>query len=194
MPSTALTDLPDEILRCICFFVDWDDALSIQATCRRLVDVVTEPLLWKYHCRRTFKHWAASHHLSTKLGDATFWQWKQLFKERYEAEAKTRSALARIIASQTGRIQKIEDIVSLGYDAKDVLLREYARAMDFDDGLARRYSILRLLRSGPCLIPVQILVACGALDPTQVPGAGGMGCITAPRSGGGLVRKTRCRL
>ena len=142
MAFALLTDLPVEILRCVSFFIGWNDALSIQATCRRLGDVANEHLLWKYYCRSSFKYWAARHQISTKLGDPTFLGWKELFKKRHEAEFKTRSALESIIASQTARTPKIEDIVSLGYDAKDVLLRDHTRTMDLDDYLARRCGIL----------------------------------------------------
>jgi hypothetical protein len=139
MTLTNLIDLPDEILRCICFFVDWHDALCLQASCRSFTNVANEHLLWKYHCRTNFGYWAASHQLQEKLGDSSFVEWKQLFKQRYLADSTTRSTLNRVISSQTARTPKIEAIIALGHDSKDVLLQNYARASEFNDLLARRY-------------------------------------------------------
>jgi len=147
MTHRRLPDLPDEILRQICLFLDWNDALSLQATCRRFGDVANDHLLWKYHCRSLFKYWASSHQLSTKLADTSFVQWKQLFKTRHEADVKTESTLKAIISSQKGRTPKIESIVELGYDAKEVLLQSCARDSQSHDYLARRYPYyLNLLR------------------------------------------------
>lgn len=142
MALGRLADLPDEIVQSICFFIDWKDALSLQATCRRFGNVANEHLLWKYYCQSSFKYWAASHQLSTKLADSSFQQWKQLFQKRYEAESKTQSALQNVISGQKARTPKIEGIVGLGYDSKDVLLRNHARASESNDHLARRYFAL----------------------------------------------------
>ena len=147
MAFRRLVDLPDEISRSICFLLDWHDAISLQSTCRRFRDIANEPLLWKHYCRSIFKYWAAAHQISTKLADPSFMQWKQQFRERHEAECKTRSALQDIISSQKARTPKIESIVNLGYDAKDVLLlQRHASASEADDHLARRYIILLYFR------------------------------------------------
>ncbi len=141
MARRQLVDLPDEILRSICFYLDWNDALSLQFTCRRFKDVANEHLLWKDFCQRSFTYWAASHQISSKLADSSFVQWKQLFGNHYQAETRTRSTLQDIISSQKGRTPKIESIVELGYDSKAALLQSYASASQFDDHLARRYFI-----------------------------------------------------
>ena len=142
MAQSRLTDLPDEILRCICFFIDWNDALALQATCRRFVDVADEHLLWKFYCQSSFRYWSVRHQIKRKQEDSSFLGWKELFMKRHEADFKTRSALQDIISSQASRTPKIEVTVSLGYDAKDVLLHIHQSAVDFDDHLARKYSIL----------------------------------------------------
>jgi F-box protein 21 len=139
MASKKLTDLPDEILREICLFLDWNDALSLQATCRRFGSVANDHLLWKYYCGSSFKYWAASHQLPVKLADPSFAQWKQLFETRHRSEIKTESTLQAIISSQKGRTPKIESIVELGYDAKEVLLQSCATNPQSHDHLARRY-------------------------------------------------------
>jgi F-box protein 21 len=149
MTLRRLTDLPDEIARSICFLVEWNDALSLQATCRRFADVANEHLLWKYYCRSSFRYWAASHQISIKLADASFQDWKQLFKKRYEAESKTQSALQDIICNQKARTPKIEIIVGLEYDSKDVLLWNFAEASDSDDHLARKYVFLFYMPGSP---------------------------------------------
>lgn len=140
MAPRRLVDLPDEILRSICFFLAWNDALSLHSTSRRLRDVANEHLLWKYYCQSSFKYWAASHQISAKSADPSFVQWKQLFQKRHEAEFKTKSTLQAIISGQKGRTPKIESIVDLGYDSKVVLLQSHAGASKFDDHLARRYT------------------------------------------------------
>ncbi len=141
MARRQLVDLPDEILRDICFSLEWKDALSLQSTSRRFKDVATEHLLWKDFCQRSFRYWSESHQISSKLADPSFVEWKQLFGYHYQAEIKTRSALQGIISSQKGRTSKIESIVELGYDSKAALLQSYASASKFDDHLARRYSM-----------------------------------------------------
>lgn len=79
--------------------------------------------------------------MSTKVADTSFVRWKQLFKTRYEAEMTTRSVLQDIISGQKARTPKIERIVGLGYDSKGALLQNQARASEFDDHLARRYTV-----------------------------------------------------
>lgn len=148
MPLARLKDLPDEILRNICFAVDWSDALSLQTTSRRFRDIANEHLLWKYYCQTCFRYWNASHHISAKLGDSSFLDWKKLFKKRHEAEGETKSALQNIISSQRARTPKIEAIVALGYDSKNALLQSHARAPGSHDHLARRYSNLSCICGG----------------------------------------------
>jgi hypothetical protein len=65
-------------------------------------------------------------------------EWKQLFQKRIQADFKARSVLNDIISSQTARTPKIEAIVGLGYDSKDVLLQNHSTASEFNDHLARR--------------------------------------------------------
>lgn len=142
MTSRRLTDLPDEILRSICFSLDWRDVLSLNATCRRFGNVANEHLLWKRFCYTVFRYWSASHGISAKSADPSFLDWKLLFQKRHEADSKTRLVLQDIISNQTARTPKLEDIISLGYDSKEVLLSNHARASQFDDHLARRYYIL----------------------------------------------------
>ena len=141
MAQGKLINLPDEILRSVCFFLDWHDALSLQSTSRRFGDVANEHLLWKYYCQCSFRYWAVSHQISSKFADLSFVQWKQLFRNHHEAEIRTRSALQGIISSQRARTPKIESIVELGYDSKAALLQSHARASEFDDHLARRYTM-----------------------------------------------------
>lgn len=139
MDPKRLVDLPDEILRSICFFIDWRDALSLQVTNRRFEDVTDDHLLWRNYCQISFKYWAQSHQISTKVLDPSFVQWKPLFRKHYVANTKTRAALENIIATQKARTPKIESIVAFDYDAKDVLLQNYATVTNLDDHLARRY-------------------------------------------------------
>ena len=141
MAGTVLIQLPDEILRSICFLTGWKDAISLQVTCRRFRDVAGEQLLWKHYCQSSVRYWDPSHQMSLKLADPSFQQWKQLFQKHHEADVKTRSALQDVISRKGARLSKIQGIVALGYDSKDALLMSHARASEFDDHLARRYIV-----------------------------------------------------
>jgi F-box protein 21 len=137
MSGGRLTSLPDEILRSICFFVGWRDALQLQSTCHHLSNVASEHLLWKYYCQLTFEFWSPSHCISSKIVDAGFLGWRELFREHLEANVKTSHLLNQIISSEKARISKLEAIVDIGDDAKDVLLENLYSKVE-NDHLARR--------------------------------------------------------
>ncbi|KIV96654.1 hypothetical protein PV10_00492 [Exophiala mesophila] len=138
-PPTTLLSLPAEVIQTILFYLPPTSTISVQLTCRRLQHIATEPLLWKDYCRRTFRWWDARHSLTTKLADPSFTAWKQLFATRAEASWKTRSALDNIINDQVGRLDSIQRILEVGYDAKDDLSGLFWNAKDSRNYLAQRY-------------------------------------------------------
>lgn len=138
MTGGRLTYLPDEILRSVCFFVGWRDALHLQSTCRHLANVASENLLWKYHCQATFEYWTSLHCIASKIVDASFSGWKELFRKRWEANVKTSHLLDGIISCQKARISKLNAIVDIGDDAKDALLESRFSPNEENDYLARR--------------------------------------------------------
>lgn len=142
----TFNDLPDEILQQILFYVSPKDTLIIQKTSKRLARLANEPLLWRHHCRTSFKYWDSKHRIGQKFaGNVGDVDWKKIYFYRRDVDSQTTRALDGILAGQTGRIEKYERISKFGYDAKDTLLRHCATGEEVDDVLARRY--VKLLKS-----------------------------------------------
>ncbi|KAL1995355.1 hypothetical protein VTN49DRAFT_1542 [Thermomyces lanuginosus] len=138
MPT--LSSLPDEILHLIFRFVHPNDAMSVQCTARRFRDVANEPLLWRFYCQTYFRYWDERHEFEKKLAARTSSvDWKRLYLTRAATDATTTKLLDGILSSQSGRIEKFEEIISLGYDVKDTLLRHARAGPELEDHLARRY-------------------------------------------------------
>ena len=74
--------------------------------------------------------------------------WKALYRTRHLVDRTTNKLLDSILATQTGRAQKFEEITSFGYDAKEIVLRNIAVDAGAEDVLARRFAIL-IPSSGP---------------------------------------------
>lgn len=137
MPT--LSSLPDEILHLIFRFVHPNDAMSVQCTARRFRDVANEPLLWRFYCQTYFRYWDERHEFEKKLAARTSSvDWKRLYLTRAATDATTTKLLDGILSSQSGRIEKFEEIISLGYDVKDTLLRHARAGPELEDHLARR--------------------------------------------------------
>jgi len=139
MPS--LDDVPDEIVRHVLLFVSPEDNLgSVQLIARRLGHLANEPLLWRYHCRRSFKYWAPEHRLLEKLAaKASEVEWKELWIERKRLNIRNRRLFDGLLSTKVGRLRKLGKICELGYDAKDFLLEQLYADDSVPDVLARRY-------------------------------------------------------
>ena len=70
-----------------------------------------------------------------------------IYGQRHMVERITDRTIDSILASQTGRIEKFQAVVELGYDAKDCLLRHLRCNDDAEDVLARRYGAQRPTKS-----------------------------------------------
>jgi len=136
--KASITDLPDEVIQAILYHVPATTTLSLQRTCRRFAHVANEHLLWKFYCQGTFKWWDGRHDLTAKLVDPSFIEWKKLYAERYQASQATRHAVDEIVAQEVGRLDKIQTILEIGYDAKDVLLDAFLNASTSPNHLAQR--------------------------------------------------------
>jgi F-box protein 21 len=135
----SLIDLPNEILFQILIYVPPNLTPAILLTSRRFNDVA-DPRLWRFHCQTQYRYWSQDHGLKKALLDnSDSVEWKKVFSERYNKDKKISDYIDSIVASQSGRIEKAERIVSFGYDAKDTLLRHINTPDDADDVLARRY-------------------------------------------------------
>ncbi len=136
----SFNDLPDEVLQQIVIYISPEETLRIQNTSKRLNRLANEPLLWRHHCRTTFKYWDSKHRIRQKFaGNVGDVDWKKIYLHRRDVDFQTTQALDGILARQTQRIEKFERISQFGYDAKDTLLRHCAARDDIEDVLARRY-------------------------------------------------------
>ena len=138
MPSIHVT--PDEILRQILYFVSPDDNLSsIQPLSKRFYLLANEPLLWRYHCRFSFRYWHDDHGFHDKLQrKVSETDWKALYLVRKKRNARLALLLDSVLATKVGRLRKFEQICLLGYDAKDFLLEQCNTSDAAEDVLARR--------------------------------------------------------
>lgn len=135
---TSLTDLPNEVIFQILLHVPPSSAHTLQHICRRFNDL-TQPLLWKYHCRTQFSYWSQGHCIQEKFADkAAKIDWKKIFSDRQIVDQCTNQEINDILTSQQGRIEKSEKIVDLGYDTKDELLRNLHVNDEAPDVLARQ--------------------------------------------------------
>jgi F-box protein 21 len=142
-PLSAWSDLPDEVLQHVLFFVSPNDLLfNVQCISRRFSRLASEPLLWRHHCQVNFTYWDSKHRIRQKfLGNVGDVDWKTLYKHRKMVESETAAVLDSIIDGQVNRIQKFKMIADFGYDAKDTLLKHCRTPETADDVLARRQAI-----------------------------------------------------
>ncbi|KAI9717423.1 MAG: hypothetical protein M1812_004775 [Candelaria pacifica] len=136
----SLSALPDELVQHILYYVPPSSAAALERASKRFRDVSNEPLLWRYYCRVHFGYWDAEHDIWQKFASpVSSADWKQLYVRRGLVERATTHLIQGILSNQSGRIDKIQQIVELGYDVKDTLLRHTRTQDDAEDVLARRY-------------------------------------------------------
>lgn len=138
MPS--LEDFPDEIIRHILLYLPPEDNLeSFQPLSRRLHNLANESLLWRWHCRTSFKHWRADHRLHEKLAArASSVDWKGLWLTRKRINSEVARLLDGVLETKVGQLKRLQQICELGYDAKDYLLEQCHIDESAEDVLARR--------------------------------------------------------
>ncbi|EYE96325.1 YccV-like-domain-containing protein [Aspergillus ruber CBS 135680] len=142
----SLENLPEEVLYSILCYCHPTSSAALQQTARRFRNVTNEPLLWRFYCKTYFKQWDHRHRLPEKLASPVrSVNWKALYVSRHHIDRVTTNLLDKIIASQTGRINKFQMVVDFGYDTKDTLLRHLSVGPEADDYLARRYYAQALL-------------------------------------------------
>ncbi|KAH0543989.1 hypothetical protein FGG08_001756 [Glutinoglossum americanum] len=136
----SFLDLPDEVIQAILCYVPPVDLPAVQKVSKRLNRLSNEPLLWRYHCKTQFKYWDPSHNIQQKFKQrVASVDWKKLYIHRVVVDRTVTRLIDSILEIQTGRIGKTQQIVDLGYDAKDTLLRHCHAGDEMEDALARRY-------------------------------------------------------
>jgi len=142
--APSLADLPNEVLQHVLQFLPPRSVPSFQRICRRF-NALADPVMWRERCRLTYRYWRPGHGIEAKLaGNIYAVDWRALFIERQLTDRRVADDLDSILASQMGRIEKVQRILEHGYDAKDCLLRQYRVSDDAEDVLARKY-----VRRGP---------------------------------------------
>ena len=137
-----LGSLPQEVLHCVLCFCDPVSSAALEQTARRFRSVTNEPLLWRFYCQTGFEYWDHSHNLLGKLArPAASVNWKALYTFRYLIDRATTRLLDSILATQTGRLRKVQTIIGYGYDTKDTLLRHASAGPEVEDYLARRFAL-----------------------------------------------------
>ncbi|KAI5466479.1 Transglutaminase-like superfamily-domain-containing protein [Mariannaea sp. PMI_226] len=145
----SLDQIPDEIIHHLLYYVSPEDTLAnFQPVSRRLKLIASEPLLWRYYCRHAFKYWNPDHDLQGKLrGKASDVDWKSLYLLRKRQNGRVSRLLDLILETKVHRLKRIEQIVRLGYDAKDFLLEQCQVDDSSEDILARRFHSNSILDS-----------------------------------------------
>ncbi|KAK4946536.1 hypothetical protein LTR10_014388 [Elasticomyces elasticus] len=136
--SSHLTALPDEVIQTILSYLPPSTTLSLGQTCKRFVDVTSEPLQWKEYCQTSFRWWHRQHSIKSKFQDPSYIDWKPLFARRHTSSQATRNAINRIVADELGRLDWIKVILDAGYDAKDDLLDMFWNASSSENHLAQK--------------------------------------------------------
>lgn len=136
----SLVLLPDEVVHHLLHYVPPEDTLlAFQFLCKRLKRLANVNVLWKYYCRSSFTYWDQQEEYSCMLREpASKTSWKRMYLVRRSRNNQISTLLDGIIASKVGRIEKMEKVCRLGYDAKDFLLSQCRSDPTADDFLARR--------------------------------------------------------
>lgn len=138
--ETSLLNLPDELLQSIFALVPLPSLVAAQSSCRRLFELAEEPLLWRDHCISGYRFWDNNYDFVSRChAPAAETDWKQLLMERKVQDKQVLRSLNNILETRVNRTIEMQNIVDLGYDAKDMLLGKYNIPEDASDVLARKY-------------------------------------------------------
>ncbi|KGQ10633.1 hypothetical protein BB8028_0002g09780 [Beauveria bassiana] len=137
----SLDILPDDIIEQVFQYASPLDNLdSLQRVSRRVQQLASQPLLWRYHCFATFQYWQPEHELELlRDRNASATNWKALFLTRQKQNASIGRIFDRVIATRADRIAGMRQICQYGYDAKDFLLEKCHISYDDPNVLAVRH-------------------------------------------------------
>lgn len=147
----SLDQMPDEIIGHLLYYLSpYDNLYNVQLVSHRFYRLANEPLLWRHHCRSSFKYWNPRHRFykrAAALAQET--DWKELFIFRSARNQQVSALLDEIIRTKVNRVRGFEIIGQIGYDAKDFLLEQCQTSPSAEDGLARRYASLASVSCDP---------------------------------------------
>lgn len=136
--AKSLESLPNEILYQIITSCHAQSVFSLYQTSHKLNDLIDNHV-WRVLCERDFIYWSPEHDIESRLRrDVKHMDWRYMFINRWSKQLETTGLLDSILESQSGRIDKFQRIVDLGYDVKDCLLEHLSVSDDTEDWLARR--------------------------------------------------------
>lgn len=136
--TISLELIPNEILYQIISICPAQSVFSLYQTSHKLNDLVDNHI-WRALCKREFNYWGPEHDVDSRSRIAVNRiDWRDVFLNRWSKQQETTRLLDSILKSQSGRIDKFQRIVDLGYDVKDCLLKHLSVSEDTDDWLARR--------------------------------------------------------
>ena len=142
MTHASLDGLPNEVIQQILYHVPSRQITALLQTSRKF-NQLAHPLLWQHYCKIQFKYWESDHCIKEKFrNDIHKVDWKRIFIDRQLINRSTDDALESILSTQSGRIEKFEQVAKYGYDAKDTLLHHMNVGDEAEDVLARRYGFL----------------------------------------------------
>lgn len=138
----SLDCLPEEILHSILCYCPPTCPAALAQTSRRFSSVANDPILWRFYCCVYFKFWSTEHELPKKLENpVSSVDWKALYITRHLIDRAVTRLTDSFLETQSGRIEKSQAIIDIGYDAKDTLLRNISVDSGAEDFLARRFAL-----------------------------------------------------
>ena len=139
MVAKSIGDLPTEIIHQILEYVAPTTIPAVELVSRKFSAVI-QPLLWRHFCQVKYHYWSVDRNIEAKYHDEVVkTDWKALYTERYQLECSVDRKINSILSSQSGRLEKVQNITAKGFDAKDALIRHLRASDDAEDVLARRY-------------------------------------------------------
>ncbi|KAL6877283.1 hypothetical protein HDV57DRAFT_522558 [Trichoderma longibrachiatum] len=137
---SSLDQVPDEIIGHLLYYIPPYDLANFQLVSHRFYRLANQALLWRHHCRSSFKFWHPRHRFHERTAAlAQETNWKDLFIYRSARNRQVSRLLDDIIRTKVNRVRGFEIIGQIGYDAKDFLLEQCQTSPYAEDGLARRY-------------------------------------------------------
>lgn len=146
--SSSLLLLPDELINAILTHLLPRDLFACQLTCRTLDRLSSESLVWRRLCSVEYRYWHCKHDMTTLLSaPPVSVNWKRLLTLRSRQDRAIEETFKLALGQQAYRVQRAQQILEYGYDAKDALRKQMNCDATRDDGLARRYWASQLLGS-----------------------------------------------
>lgn len=141
MDIPRILTLPDELLEAIVYYLGPEDTVACGLTCRQLNTITHEPLVWRRHCRQTWRHWKEDDAFEERLRrPPAQTKWQLLFSQRTELDQENSEIFNTMLQEQSKRVERMDELAKNSYGVKDLLLQLRDETPDnAEDVLARRY-------------------------------------------------------